>query len=155
MKTRLLYEEAGLRTFALVMDKGDEAAARITAFAREQGISGAGLTAIGACRQATLGYFDPKIMDYRSTHFDGQMEVLAAGIKALIEVLLLVRHMEHEHVVAGDEGQGRAQASARQPGSSLSNHSSTVLRQRSEDSLSATSAQASFAMSGSMNRLSR
>ncbi|WP_030255190.1 PPC domain-containing DNA-binding protein [Streptomyces violens] len=77
MKTRLLYEESGLRTFALVMDKGDEAAARITAFAREQGISGAGLTAIGACRQATLGYFDPKIMDYRSTHFDGQMEVLS------------------------------------------------------------------------------
>ncbi|RKN45753.1 PPC domain-containing DNA-binding protein [Streptomyces hoynatensis] len=77
MRSRLVYEQGGLRTFVLVLDSGDEAFGSISGFARQEGITGAGLTAVGACREATLGYFDPDIGDYRSTRFEEQMEVLS------------------------------------------------------------------------------
>ena len=75
MKSKQLYEQHGLRTFLLVMDKGDEAFEQITTFAREHEVTAASLTAIGAATSATLGYFDPEIVDYRSTRFDEQMEI--------------------------------------------------------------------------------
>lgn len=77
MKSREVYEEKGLRTYVLVLDKGDEALAAITAFVEENDITGAGLTGIGACRSATLGYFDPVERTYHSTPFQEQMEVLS------------------------------------------------------------------------------
>ncbi|WP_052848967.1 PPC domain-containing DNA-binding protein [Streptomyces avicenniae] len=77
MRTRKLYEGGGLRTFVLVLDKGDEAFAEISAFARAERVTGAGLTAVGGCREVTLGYFDPEITGYRSTSFAEQMEVLS------------------------------------------------------------------------------
>ncbi|HSU72128.1 MAG TPA: PPC domain-containing DNA-binding protein [Micrococcaceae bacterium] len=77
MLSRQVYEENGLRTYVLVMDKGDEAFEQITSFAQENGITGASLTAIGACSGATLGYFDPETLKYRSSRFDEQMELLS------------------------------------------------------------------------------
>ncbi|GAB3867637.1 DNA-binding protein [Nocardioides maradonensis] len=59
------------------MDKGDEAFEQLGLFAREQGVTAAGLTAVGAARAVTLGYFDPVLSDYRSTEFDEQVEVLS------------------------------------------------------------------------------
>lgn len=73
----MLHEVNGLRTFAVVMDKGDEAAAELPAFAREHGVTGAGLTAVGACREATLAYFDPEPMAYQEIPISGQVEVLS------------------------------------------------------------------------------
>lgn len=77
MLSRQVYEENGLRTYVLIMDKGDEAFEQITSFAQENGITGASLTAIGACSGATLGYFDPETLKYRSNRFDEQMELLS------------------------------------------------------------------------------
>jgi predicted DNA-binding protein with PD1-like motif len=77
MKSVELYAEGGLRQYALVMDKGDEAVGAITDFARAERITGASLTAVGACSEATLGYFDPEINDYLSTVFTEQMEILS------------------------------------------------------------------------------
>jgi predicted DNA-binding protein with PD1-like motif len=77
MKSSLLHETDGLRTFAVVLDKGDEATAELVAFAREHQVTGAGLTAVGACREATLGYFDPDIMGYRDIPVAEQVEVLS------------------------------------------------------------------------------
>jgi predicted DNA-binding protein with PD1-like motif len=77
VKSAQLYAENGIRAFALVLDKGDEAVQRITDFARDNEISGASLTAVGGCSEVTLGYFDPQISDYRSTDFCEQMEVLS------------------------------------------------------------------------------
>jgi predicted DNA-binding protein with PD1-like motif len=77
MKSVELYAEGGLRQYALVMDKGDEAVGAITDFARAERITGASLTAVGACSEATLGYFDPQINDYLSTVFTEQMEILS------------------------------------------------------------------------------
>ncbi|ARQ70948.1 PPC domain-containing DNA-binding protein [Streptomyces marincola] len=77
MRSRLVYEHGGLRTFVVVLDRGDEAFAGLTAFAAEQGLTGAALTGVGGCREATLGYFDPGLMDYRGTRFEEQLEVLS------------------------------------------------------------------------------
>jgi predicted DNA-binding protein with PD1-like motif len=77
VRTKLVNEDGGLRTFVVVMDKGDDAAGQLGAFARDNDLTGAGLTAVGAARAATLGYFDPELMDYRSTEFSEQLEVLA------------------------------------------------------------------------------
>ncbi|WP_219417051.1 PPC domain-containing DNA-binding protein [Pseudonocardia nigra] len=77
MRSTLLHETDGLRTFAVVMAKGDEAAEELARFAREHEINGAGLTAVGACREATLGYFDPDVMQYQDIPVTEQAEVLS------------------------------------------------------------------------------
>lgn len=77
MKAKQVYENDGLRTFVVVMDKDDEAFGQLGAFAGEHHVSAAGLTAVGAARAVTLGYFDPEISDYRSTEFAEQLEVLS------------------------------------------------------------------------------
>lgn len=77
MRNKLLHEVDGLRTFVVVMDKGDDAAAELARFAREQGVTGAGLTAVGACREATLAYFDRETMSYQDIPVTEQVEVLS------------------------------------------------------------------------------
>ena len=77
MRSKVLHEVGGLRTFAVVMDKGDEAAEELTRFARENGVTGAGLTAVGACREATLAYFDRQEMTYQDIPVTEQVEVLS------------------------------------------------------------------------------
>jgi predicted DNA-binding protein with PD1-like motif len=76
MKTTRL-ETDGHTTWALVFDKGDEAVAALTAFAREHGLAASHFTAIGAFRAATLGWFDPGRRDYRRIPIDEQVEVLS------------------------------------------------------------------------------
>lgn len=75
MKTTRLWEGNGLRTFLLVMDKGDEAFEQITGFAESHGVTAASLTAIGAASHAILGYFDRETSQYRYTSFDEQTEI--------------------------------------------------------------------------------
>ncbi|MDM4762023.1 DUF296 domain-containing protein [Galbitalea sp. SE-J8] len=75
MKSALLHEDGGLRRYVLVMDEGDEAFAEITAFAADRGIRAASITAIGAARGATLGYFDPAVGDYVYSTCSEQVEL--------------------------------------------------------------------------------
>ena len=98
MKTALLHQVNGLRTFALVMDKGDDPVERIVDFAAVEEVDGAGLTGIGACRSVMLGYFDPTIAHYRSTRFDEQLEILSlvGDIATNDDELAL-----HAHIVLG------------------------------------------------------
>ncbi len=77
MRVKQVYDNQGLRTFVVVMAKGDEAFGQLVAFASDNSITAAGLTAVGAAREVTLGYFDPEINDYRSTTFSEQLEVLS------------------------------------------------------------------------------
>jgi predicted DNA-binding protein with PD1-like motif len=77
MRVQKLYDVSGLRTFAVVMEKGDDGVEKLVSFARDHGVGAAGLTAVGACRDATIGYFDPDIGDYRSRRFEEQMELLS------------------------------------------------------------------------------
>lgn len=77
VRHKLLHENQGLRTFALVMDKGDDPIEQIIGFAAAERITAASLTGIGACRGATLGYFDPGTSDYQTRRFDEQLELLS------------------------------------------------------------------------------
>src|SRR5437879_13484688 len=77
MKSRLLHEADGLRTFAVVMDKGDEAVEQLLRFSEEQQISAAALTAVGACREATLAFFDPDELAYHDILVNEQAEIVS------------------------------------------------------------------------------
>jgi predicted DNA-binding protein with PD1-like motif len=77
MKSKLLHTENGQRTFALVFDKGDEVKGKLLDFAAENAIAGAQFSAIGAFREATLGYFDRKTKEYKKIPVDEQVEVVS------------------------------------------------------------------------------
>jgi predicted DNA-binding protein with PD1-like motif len=77
MQWKLLDESDGLQTFALVFDTGDEAMAGLSQFAREQRLSAAHFTAIGAFSRAVLAYFDWDTKQYQRIPVEEQVEVLA------------------------------------------------------------------------------
>ncbi|HEY4030655.1 MAG TPA: PPC domain-containing DNA-binding protein [Caulobacteraceae bacterium] len=77
MKSILAAEEGSERTFVLVLDDGEEAFAAITAFAAEQGLSAASLTAIGAFSRARVGWFDFATRRYDPITVDQQCEALS------------------------------------------------------------------------------
>ena len=77
MKSKLLNEHGGIRTFAVVFATGDEPVEGLTRFAREQQITGAQLTAIGAFSAATVAFFDWQRKEYQPIVLDEQVEVLA------------------------------------------------------------------------------
>jgi predicted DNA-binding protein with PD1-like motif len=76
MKAKLI-NESPLKTFALILDKGDEAVGSIEGFARENGIMAAQLTGIGAFSDAILGFFDWETKDYRKIPVTEQVEVVS------------------------------------------------------------------------------
>ncbi len=77
MKSALLYDRDGLRTFVLVLSHGDEAAGALAAFARNEGLHAAHFTAVGAFERAVVAFFDWESKQYRHIPIDGQMEVLS------------------------------------------------------------------------------
>jgi hypothetical protein len=77
MKSKLVWENAGERTFVLVLDAGDEAFSAIGTFATEAKLEGASLTALGAFEHATVGWFDLKNKVYRPVEIDEQCEALS------------------------------------------------------------------------------
>ncbi|UCI09729.1 PPC domain-containing DNA-binding protein [Mesorhizobium sp. B1-1-8] len=78
MKSKLVAETSGQRTFVVVLEPGEEAIAALTAFAGQNGIAGASLTAIGAFERAAVGWFDFQSKSYRKIPVDEQCEVLSA-----------------------------------------------------------------------------
>lgn len=76
MKTKLLAETAGLRSFAVVFATRDDPLEGLRRFAVEHAIGGAQLTAIGAFEALTVGYFDWSAKSYRRIAIDEQVEVL-------------------------------------------------------------------------------
>lgn len=78
MKSTLLNEGENARTFAVVLDAGDEAFKAITDFATKQNVTAAAVTAIGAFERATVGWFDLATKSYRKIPVAEQCEVLSA-----------------------------------------------------------------------------
>lgn len=76
MKAKTIGEEPQ-RTFILVLDSGEDAFKTITAFANEQNIVGASVTAIGAFARAKVGWFDLTEKRYLPIPVEGQCEVLS------------------------------------------------------------------------------
>ena len=97
MRAKVLNDDRE-RTFAIVFDSGDEVTSGLTRFAREQNLSAARFTAIGAIQSAVLGYFDWQKKDYERNPIDDQVEVLAlVGDVALANGEPRI----HAHVVLG------------------------------------------------------
>jgi predicted DNA-binding protein with PD1-like motif len=77
MKSRLVWESAGERTFVVVLDAGDEAFSTITDFANRNRLGGASLTALGAFERVTVGWFDLREKTYRPIEIAEQCEGLS------------------------------------------------------------------------------
>lgn len=75
MQSKLLHEDGGQRTFAVVLRTGDEAMSCLQDFAINEQISAAQLTAIGAFRTARLAYFDWEQKEYLPIPVSEQVEV--------------------------------------------------------------------------------
>ncbi|MEN6519557.1 MAG: PPC domain-containing DNA-binding protein [Armatimonadota bacterium] len=75
MKSRLLHEQDGRKTFILIFDKGDEVIEGIISFARENKLSASYFTAIGAWSSALLGFFNRETKSYVEIPVNEQVEV--------------------------------------------------------------------------------
>jgi uncharacterized protein len=98
MKTQLIHEQHGEKTFAVVFAKGDEVVAGLQQFAEERRVAAAYFTAVGAFRDVVLGYFERERKDYKRIPLHEQVEVLSlAGNIALADG----KPKLHAHVVVG------------------------------------------------------
>ena len=72
-----ILNEAGERSFALVFETGDEPMSLLERFARENNVTAARFTAIGAFREVVVGYFDWERKEYLRIPIREQVEVLS------------------------------------------------------------------------------
>ena len=97
MKCRLIAA-TGQKTWAIVLDTNEEAAGALLEFAREQKLSAAQLTGIGAFSEVELGFFEIEKKEYKRIPIREQLEVLSlTGDVTLSEGKPKV----HAHVVLG------------------------------------------------------
>ena len=98
MKSKMIHEHGGEKTFALIFETGDEAMVGLVRFAEENRLGCAHFTAIGAFRDVILGYFDWETKQYKANPVEEQVEVLSLlGDVALKDGEPKV----HAHVVVG------------------------------------------------------
>lgn len=77
MEYRRLHEDAGVRTFAVVFDKGDEFMSGLKTLAETEGLAASDFNAIGALSEATLAFFDRARKTYLKIPVREQVEVLS------------------------------------------------------------------------------
>jgi predicted DNA-binding protein with PD1-like motif len=75
MRSRLVHEADGQRTFVVVLETGDEVMSVLKRFAGEQRLTAAQITAIGAFRDAVISYFDWEQKTYLKIPVKEQVEV--------------------------------------------------------------------------------
>jgi hypothetical protein len=75
MKVKILSEDE-LKTYAVILQSGEEVSENILKFVKQEAIKAAQFTAIGAVSGATLGFFDFTIKDYKKIEVNEQCEVL-------------------------------------------------------------------------------
>jgi predicted DNA-binding protein with PD1-like motif len=75
MQSKLLFENSGQRTYAVVLETGDEVMHCLETFVKNEAISAAQLSAIGAFSAATLNYFDWEKKAYVGVPVREQVEV--------------------------------------------------------------------------------
>jgi predicted DNA-binding protein with PD1-like motif len=98
MKTALLHEDEGFRTFAVVLASDDEAMSALAAFATDRQLKATQFTAIGAFSRVVVAYFDWTTKEYRHIPVDEQVEVLSLVGDISIDQ---GRPKVHAHVVVG------------------------------------------------------
>jgi predicted DNA-binding protein with PD1-like motif len=99
MRSKLLHESAGQRTYALVLETGDEAMGCLQDFANKERVSAAQITGIGAFSDATLNYFDWEQKKYLPIPVREQVEV--ASLIGDIALAPSGKPAIHVHVVLG------------------------------------------------------
>jgi hypothetical protein len=133
MKSKLLHDEAGQRTFAVIFDEGDEVVAELTDFAARQNITAARFSAIGAFSDATVRYFDWSSRTYQPIHINEQVEVLV--LSGDLAIKPDGKPKAHIHVVLGKSdasahGGDLGQAHVRPTLELILNESPAYLRRR-------------------------
>jgi uncharacterized protein len=64
-------------TYVVVLDGGEEAVQELGDFVEERSLSAAQVTAVGAFRNAVVGWFDPDAKEYQRNQVNQQCEVLS------------------------------------------------------------------------------
>ena len=72
-----LIDNAEDAVYVTVLDPGEEAVAVLSGFARDQKLTAAQVTAVGAFELATVGWFDRSARKYQPISVDEQCEVLS------------------------------------------------------------------------------
>jgi predicted DNA-binding protein with PD1-like motif len=98
MKSKLVHDENGLKTFVVVFDSGDEVRQNLLEFANSNRLTDAHLTAIGALSQVKLGFFDRQQKAYKEIPLQEQVEVLSLTGNIVPED---GKPRLHAHVVVG------------------------------------------------------
>jgi len=98
MQSKLISERDGLKTHALVYEKGDEFISGLQGFAEQYALAASHFTAIGAFSDALLGYFDRHSKDYKKIPVDELVEVLSLTGNITIED---GKYKVHAHAVLG------------------------------------------------------
>jgi predicted DNA-binding protein with PD1-like motif len=98
MRTQNL-DVAGASTTVLIFEKGDDPVAGIAEFARDEHLTAAHLTGIGAFSDLVVGYFDRDRKGYQRIRIDEQVEVLS--LVGDIAVGPEREPQAHIHVVVG------------------------------------------------------
>lgn len=101
MDSKLLHEHDGRRTFALIMDKGDEVLSTVKDFASREHVRAAQISAIGALSDVVLLYFDWTRKDYRKIPLREQVEV--ASLNGDVAVSPDGKPAIHIHLVVGKQ----------------------------------------------------
>ena len=102
MKVRLLSENGGAKNYAIILAKGDEVMSGLTDFARQNKVTSASFTAIGAFSHATVAWFDDGRKEFKLIPIEHQVELVSMiGDIALVNDQPAV----HTHVaVASSDG---------------------------------------------------
>src|SRR5262245_39860208 len=99
MKSKLLHESEGRRTFAVILQTGDEAVKCLQDFAARERLGAAQITAIGALSGGKLAYFDWESKTYQPIPVREQVEV--ASLVGDIAVGPDKKPSLHVHAVLG------------------------------------------------------
>ena len=102
MKSKLIHQAHGQRTFVVVLGAGDEIRDRLGRFAGRERLSAARLSAIGAFERATLRFFDWEAKEYRPIPVEEQVEV--ASLNGDIALDEAGEPKLHLHAVLGRRG---------------------------------------------------
>jgi uncharacterized protein len=99
MQSKLLHQENGKRTFAVILQKGDEAMRCLQEFAVRERLGASQITAIGALSGARLAFFDWDTKRYLPIPVEEQVEV--ASLVGDIAVGPDGKSSVHVHAVLG------------------------------------------------------
>lgn len=99
MQSKLLAADPEQRTYAVIFETGDEIMAGLQTFAREEELAASHFTAVGACREVTLGYFEWEAKRYRGIPVAEQVEVLS--LVGDVSLAPDGARQVHAHIVVG------------------------------------------------------